>query len=101
MRLDLCDRSGAGQDDGEDVLLSYAAGDELCVLAAEVQDDDRGSIHVLVFQDLVRGARRENEVCCFPFSSWLIETGWLRVVVSHISRKTSEMWGTRRLLGVG
>ena len=54
MRLDLSDRSGAGQDNGEDFLLSYAACDELCVLAAEVQDDDRGSIHVLVFQDLVR-----------------------------------------------
>ena len=54
MGLDLGDRSGAGKDDGEDVLLSYAAGDELCVLAAEIQDDDRGSIHVLVFQDFGR-----------------------------------------------
>ena len=63
MRLDLGDRSGAGKDDGEDVLLSYAAGDELCVLAAEVQDDDRGSIHVLVFQDL--SVSKEEKSCCF------------------------------------
>ena len=50
MGLDLGNRSAAGKDHGEDVLLSYAAGDQLCVLAAEIQDDDRGSIHVLVFQ---------------------------------------------------
>ena len=53
MRLDFNNRSCAREDYRKDVLFSYAAGDELCVLAAEVQDDDRGSIHVLVFQDLV------------------------------------------------
>ena len=50
MRLDFGDRSAAGKDYGEDVLLSYAAGDQLSVLAAKIQDDDRGGIHVLVFQ---------------------------------------------------
>jgi hypothetical protein len=54
VRLDLRNRSVAGKHDREDVLLSYAASDELCVLAAEIQDDDRGSIHVLVFQGFDR-----------------------------------------------
>ena len=53
MRLDFGDGSGAGKDDREDILLSYAARDELRVLAAKIQDDDRGSIHVLVFQPFV------------------------------------------------
>ena len=35
------DRSGAGKDDGEDVLFADAAGDELSVLRAEIEDDDR------------------------------------------------------------
>ncbi len=50
MRSDLGDGSGAGEDYREDILLSYAARYELGVLAAKIQDDDRGGIHVLVFQ---------------------------------------------------
>ncbi len=50
MGSDFSDGSGTGKDDGEDILLSDAAGDELGVLAAKIQDDDRGGIHVLVFQ---------------------------------------------------
>ncbi len=39
-RADLFERSGAGEDDGEDVELADAARDELGVLRAEVEDDD-------------------------------------------------------------
>ncbi len=42
---DLLERGGAGQHDGEDVLLADAAGDELCVLGAKIQDDDRLGVH--------------------------------------------------------
>ena len=41
VRLDFVDGGGAGKDDGEDVLFADAAGDELGVLRAEVEDDDR------------------------------------------------------------
>ena len=41
VRFDFVDGSGAGKDDGEDVLFADAAGDELGVLRAEVEDDDR------------------------------------------------------------
>ena len=50
MRSDFSDGSSAGEDYREDILLSYAARYELSVLAAKIQDDDRGGIHVLVFQ---------------------------------------------------
>src|SRR6202789_494660 len=50
MRSDFSDRSATGKDYREDILLSYAARYELGVLAAKIQDDDRGGIHVLVFQ---------------------------------------------------
>src|ERR1700734_2702032 len=53
MRLDFGDRSAAGKNHREDILFSYAAGYELSVLAAEIQDDDRGGIHVLVFQSFL------------------------------------------------
>ena len=41
VRVDFVDRGGAGKDDGEDVLFANAPGDELGVLRAEVEDDDR------------------------------------------------------------
>jgi hypothetical protein len=50
MRSDFGDGSATGENYREDILLSYAAGYELSVLAAKIQDDDRGGIHVLVFQ---------------------------------------------------
>jgi hypothetical protein len=50
MGLDFGERSATREDYREDILLSYAAGYELSVLAAKIQDDDRGGIHVLVFQ---------------------------------------------------
>ena len=50
MRSDFGDGSATGEDYREDILLSYAAGYELSILAAKIQDDDRGGIHVLVFQ---------------------------------------------------
>jgi len=50
MGLDFGDRSATGEDYREDILLSYAAGYELSVLTAKIQDDDRGGIHVLFFQ---------------------------------------------------
>jgi hypothetical protein len=50
MRSDLGDGSATGEDYREDILFSYAARYELSVLAAKIQDDDRGGIHVLVFQ---------------------------------------------------
>ena len=59
MRSDFGNGSTAGKNYREDILLSYAAGYELSVLAAKIQDDDRGSIHVLVFQDFVPRARSE------------------------------------------
>ena len=40
-RLDLVPRGVVGEEDRVDVELANAAGDELGVLAAEVQDDDR------------------------------------------------------------
>ena len=39
--LDFFQRGGAGENDGEDVLFADAARDELGVLRAEVEDDDR------------------------------------------------------------
>ena len=57
MGLDLGGRSAAGKDYGKDVLLANAPGNELCVLAAEIKDDDRGSIHCLSLQGLGSGAR--------------------------------------------
>ena len=50
VRLDFVDRGGAGKDDGEDILFADAAGDELSILRAEVEDDDRRSFHSLVCQ---------------------------------------------------
>src|ERR1700679_141918 len=50
MGLDLGQRNRTGKDHREDVLFSYAPGYELGVLAAEIEDDNRGGIHVLVFQ---------------------------------------------------
>src|ERR1700689_2777384 len=50
MRSDFGDRCATGKDYREDILFSYAARYELSVLAAKVQDDDPGGIHVLVFQ---------------------------------------------------
>ncbi len=65
MGLNLGDRGTAGKDDGEDVLLSYAAGDQLRVLAAKIQDDDRGSFHFLVLQGFRWGARVVMGECCY------------------------------------
>ena len=48
--LNFFQRSGAGQDDGEDVLFADAARDELRVLRAEVEDDDRLGFHYLLCQ---------------------------------------------------
>ena len=48
--LDFFQRGGAGEDDGEDVLFADAARDELRVLRAEVEDDDRLSFHYLLCQ---------------------------------------------------
>ncbi len=42
VRIDFRDRRGARQDDREDVVFADPAGDELGVLRAEVEDDDRG-----------------------------------------------------------
>ena len=39
--LDFVERSGAGQHDGENVLFADAARDELRILRAKVEDDDR------------------------------------------------------------
>ncbi len=41
---DVAERRGAGEDDGEDVELADATGDELGVLRAEVEDDDGGRL---------------------------------------------------------
>ncbi len=48
--LDFFQRSGTGKDDGEDVLFTDAARDELCILRAEVEDDDRLGFHHLLCQ---------------------------------------------------
>ena len=48
--LDFFQRGGAGEDDGEDVLFADAARDELGVLRAEVEDDDRLGFHCLMCQ---------------------------------------------------
>lgn len=57
MRLDLSDGSTTGEDYREDILFSDAARYELSILAAKIQDDDRGGIHVLVFQAFLVEAR--------------------------------------------
>src|ERR1700733_8767939 len=49
LRANLLDGGGAGQDDGEDVLLADAAGDQLCVLRAEIENDDRGCVHGIFY----------------------------------------------------
>ena len=48
--LDFVERGGAGQDDGEDVLFADAARDELRILRAKVEDDDRLRFHHLLCQ---------------------------------------------------
>ena len=48
--LDLVERCGAGQHDGEDVLFADAARDELRILRAKVEDDDRLRFHHLLCQ---------------------------------------------------
>jgi hypothetical protein len=50
MRSDFGDGSAAREDYGKNILFSDAARYKLSVLAAKIQDDDRGGIHVLVFQ---------------------------------------------------
>jgi hypothetical protein len=52
-RLNFADRRGAGQHDGEDVLLAGAACDELCVLGAEVEDYYCLGVHLLLWQGRV------------------------------------------------
>lgn len=61
MGADLGNRGATGKHDRKNVLFSYAAGDELGVLAAEIKDDDRGCIHCLVWQEV-----RENAIRVFP-----------------------------------
>jgi len=59
MRFDFVCGSGAGKDDGEDVLFADAAGDELCVLAAEIEDDYPAELGLrFVLRSLHRGS------CC-------------------------------------
>ncbi len=48
--LDFFELGGAGKDDGEDVLFADAAGNELRILRAEVEDDDRLRFHNLLCQ---------------------------------------------------
>ena len=48
--LNFIERSGAGQDDGEDVVFADAARDELRILRAKVEDDDRLRFHYLLCQ---------------------------------------------------
>ena len=54
MRSDFGDGSTTGEDYRENILLADATRYELSVLAAKIQDDDRGGIHVLVFQAFCR-----------------------------------------------
>src|ERR1035441_1390500 len=48
--VDFVERSGAGQDDGEDVLFADTARDELRILRAKVEDDDRLRFHHILCQ---------------------------------------------------
>src|SRR3984957_7737339 len=48
MRLDLGYGGTAGKNYGENILFTYAARNQLGVLATEIKDDDRGSIHASV-----------------------------------------------------
>ena len=47
-------RGGTGEDYGKDVLFADAARNELGVLRAEVEDDDRLSVHYLLCQRMGR-----------------------------------------------
>ena len=49
LRANLFDGGSAGQHHGKDVLFADATRYELCVLGAEVEDDDRGSVHGIVY----------------------------------------------------
>ena len=48
--LDFAERYGTGEDNGEDILLADAAGDELGILRPEIEDDDCLGVHALVWQ---------------------------------------------------
>src|ERR1700761_2952981 len=48
MRLDFRDGGAAGKDYGKDILFPHPACNQLSILAAEIKDDDRGSIHASV-----------------------------------------------------
>src|ERR1700689_224910 len=50
MGADLGQRNRTGKDHRKDVLFSYAPGYELGGLAGEIEDENRGGNHVLVFQ---------------------------------------------------
>ena len=61
-RADLVEGRGAGKDDGEDVELADAAGDELGVLRAEVEDDDCLGVH----EGIVNGGEPGWIECIMP-----------------------------------
>ena len=56
--LDFFQRGGAREDDGEDVLFADAARDELRVLRAEVEDDDRLGFHCFTLPEDARSVKR-------------------------------------------
>jgi hypothetical protein len=50
LRPEFRERHRAGQHDGKDILLADAAGYELGVLRAEIEDDNCLGVHVSVWQ---------------------------------------------------
>ena len=56
--LDLLDLRRAGKHYAKDVLLAYAAGDELRVLPAEIEDDNGLGFHALVSLNSFQPAMR-------------------------------------------
>ena len=55
--LDFSERNRAGQHDRKDVLLANAAGDELGILRAEIENDNCLGVHVSVWQEDTRSGK--------------------------------------------
>jgi hypothetical protein len=60
-RLNLGDRRGAGQHDGENILLADAPRNQLRILRTEIEDDDGLGGHILSVAGLWAGCKDESK----------------------------------------
>ena len=72
VRLNFFKGGGAGQHSGKDVLFADAARDQLRVLRAKVQNDDRLGVHVTCYPELFRSLclRRQNSTNAASRATW-------------------------------